>query len=521
MNKKFIFAALFSAALAFAPTTVNAQATNAAGEPIEVTDTKGYEVQPMDPAFQTMCEDIIRLQTEDPEKSNKIFSKLLRKISRKKEALVSVGDFFLNKNLYQVANICANQLYKLDPKYMPGLMFAGQVAKARGFATGSDSFFGIAGQKYDEVLAIDPNNVPALYQNVLVYKRINPAAAKDFLKRIEEINPNDYNVQRDYGDICYNADEYKNAVEYYQKYLKLCPADKLSESAAARYSNALYSTAQFETLKGFATQMESRFPNNITFPRMKFFADVNLGEIDAAKEDVQYITENKFAEDKYIYLDYEYEAALAKMEGNDLKAIDLYKKALSIADVESERGKRQAMSGYKALSKLYQRENQIQNAIEAYEKFMELRGEKPDLQDHFMLGRMDLMATRLDSAAITPEEREIFRERGDEHFAAIEEEKPDYFKAIALRAQLHMVGNKPLTKVAEIYDRLLQQTPKDLDNSAAVAYREQACRYLVWYYVENEEVEKLKDVIAELLSIDPESQVAVNAQKWIDMQANK
>ena len=155
---------------------------------------KGYEVPPLSEELSTMANEVIDLQLSDPDKANKSFTKLMRKIQKDKVGLLSVGQYFLDKNVYPCANQCAKQLYTLDPTYIPGLMFNGEVCMMR-------KDYGAAGQKFDEVLTVDSTFVPALKRNAFVYKNVNPHVAIEMLQKIKRVEPTNQAADRELGDI--------------------------------------------------------------------------------------------------------------------------------------------------------------------------------------------------------------------------------------------------------------------------------------------------------------------------------
>ena len=69
----FISLSLMLLALAFGVNSAQAQIS------------KGYEVVPMAADVQSMCEQVIDLQLDDPDKGNKIFMKALKKVSKDKK----------------------------------------------------------------------------------------------------------------------------------------------------------------------------------------------------------------------------------------------------------------------------------------------------------------------------------------------------------------------------------------------------------------------------------------------------
>ena len=140
----------------------------------------GYEVKPLNEELAAMANQVVDTQLSDPDEANKVFTKLIRKIRNSKEDLLSVGQFFLDKNVYPCADMCSKKLYEIAPDYIPGLMFSGEVCMYR-------KDYGMAGQKYEEVLALDSTYVPALKRNAFVYKNVNPHVAIEYLEKIRRV----------------------------------------------------------------------------------------------------------------------------------------------------------------------------------------------------------------------------------------------------------------------------------------------------------------------------------------------
>ena len=220
MKKTFFRTIALSAALLVGAGNVSAQ--------------KGYEVPPLDEKLAELANEVVELQISDPDKANKSFVKLLRKIRNDKEELLSVGQFFLDKNNYAGANQCAKRVYELAPDYIPGLMFSGEVCMLR-------KDYGGAGQRFDEVLLQDSTNIPALKRNAFVYKNVNPHVAVEMLQRIKRLEPDNFEADKELGDIAYNMSEYKNAVQAYSSYYEKEDKNKLDIRSCENYLMSLYS----------------------------------------------------------------------------------------------------------------------------------------------------------------------------------------------------------------------------------------------------------------------------------------
>ena len=86
MKKNLILSLLFAAACSFA-----------GGNSAQAQTVKGVDVPAMQADVQTMADEVMANQLNDPDEANKTFSKIVKKIKNDKEQLVAVGNFFLEK----------------------------------------------------------------------------------------------------------------------------------------------------------------------------------------------------------------------------------------------------------------------------------------------------------------------------------------------------------------------------------------------------------------------------------------
>ncbi len=474
--------------------------------------SKGYEVVPMAADVQSMCEQVIDLQLDDPDKGNKIFMKALKKVSKDKDQLISMGDFFLDKKVYQVAKMCADQVYKLDPKYIPGLMFAGLVHKTRGFATGNETFFGLAGQKYEEVLAIDPNNVDALHQNVTIYKKINPYAAVDYLKKIAEVNPNDYTVEKDLGDIDYDLKQYDTGRQHYKKYFELCPKAEWDQLAAQNYAICISSDHDFANLGEVCRTFSQQWPDDMVFKRMTFLSDVFTSETEKAAESVKYITEQEYADSLYGNLDYNPAMVYFRTIGDNENAL---KYALKLIEVDPSNT---AIWAEVASLQLVNGNNE--EAIEAYKKFF-AAGNEATADDYYRFGRAYYSASRAEG--IDADKQAQLIKEGDAAFLkAIElgaDEGNDMYVAGFWRARLYKTSDTPLAEAKDAYIDLLKQLG-EYNEYEVEGFRAEAYGYLVWYYVQVEDNATALRYAKEWLKYQPDNENAAQFKSILEQYVN-
>ena len=485
MKKNFFRTIAFAALMMVGVVSVSAQ------------NQKGYEVPPIEEEYRVLAQQVVDMQLADPDGANKAFMKLLRKVRKDKEALLSVGQFFLDNDNYPAANQCSKTLYELAPTYVDGLMFSGEVfMKAQNW--------GSAGQRFDEVLAQDPNNLPALKRNAFVYKNVNPYVAVDMLERIKQLDPTNFEADKDLGDIAFNANEYPKAVEHYTNYYNNVPKDKdvISIRSCENYLMALFSVGKFEEITKIVPELEVLAPNDMMVKRMKFFSSVEniaasidyTGALNTARENMGYITNKEYSDSLYLYLDYVYAANLEKEAGNLPEAIAYYESALKVDETK--------LNGYVELSKLYARAKRFDDAIASYKKFVDGTGmDKVKIADLLGYARTYVNACA-NQDSLSLEKRQEYIAAGDPIFATILERDSTAYQAMIFRARLHIInGNEPEDRPTELYREALKMMEGRENTNAS---RFEACRYLAFRGIKLDLLDEARQYVDIMLSIRPE-----------------
>lgn len=499
MKKNFIRVVALSAFLALSVNAAQAQ-------------SRSYDCPTLKPEYQTMAEEVVSLNMDNPEKANKVYMTLAKKIKGNKEDLVAVGTYFLENNNYPAANQCAKAVYELAPDYVPGLMFSGEVfMKAQRW--------GEAGGRFDEVLAIQPDNINALKRNAFVYKNVNPHAAIDYLNKIKEADPSYTEADKNLGDIYYKLDDYAKAIDCYNKYYTATPKEegKIDIAACENYLLALFSMSvkddtNLDRIISIVNEIKPLAPNDIIIPRMDFFAKYQKietamdydGAIKTAKEAEGYILNKQFADSVYIYTDYDYAAKLAKEEGNIADAINFYE--LAVKDLESkaegitdekkkEDNTNKRGSYYYEISNLYVRSKQAEKGIEVFEKYLALLGDKADISDKYTMGTKYLAAYQQEG--ITPEQKATFHDKAVEIFKGITTAETTNRLPIVLAYQMlarlsNTDSQKPLAEVHDYYLKVLSESDNDEIRNKAANARFEAARYLFFYYVTDPTTNKVE-----------------------------
>jgi len=491
MKQKLLYSLALAAMLLFGAGVAKAQ------------NDKGYEAKPLTGENAAMAQQVMEQQLEQPDKAYAVFLKMFKKIKNDKDELINVGDFFLNKRVFPLAKKCADQLYTIVPTYIPGLMFEGRVALLR-------HDYGNAGMRFDEVLRIDSTNISALKQNAHVYKNVNPAVAVEALERIQKIEPGNYSVQKELGDINYNLDKYKAAVKNYKAFFAAVPqdTDHIYQATVENYVNSLYSTADFFKLADVSRQYQTMFPKSIALKRMTFFADVNNEDTEKAKESIKYLTEKMFPDSFYIYLDYEYAGTFTADQLNDIPtAISYYEQALALDPSKA--------TGYKDVANLYSRNKQSEKAIERFTKYLSLVGDKVDSRDNLRLGEIYARASQ--DETIAADKRNEYFDKAVSLFEQFNSVETEQYQSSLMLARMFAgkgdIKSAEAGKARTYFEEVLKRCGTSDDVKSV---RIQALSYLVSYFIQNDMNAEARKVTTELLSVDPTNDLGKKASSFLN-----
>lgn len=497
--KKIFLSALVAAAAFFGASNAQAQ--------ISVN----FSTEPMTPEIAALAQQVFDQQA-NPEAANKTFGKLMGKIKKDKVQATAVGKFFLDKNIYPLANQCANAAYAADHTYEPGLLLGVGVKLLR-------KNYGEAGAKLDEILQNNPDNIEALRLSARVYKYVNPYAAKDILLQILEKEPENLDAQKQLGDIAYQLEEYKDACEAYGKFFAKTPNPTINELLAGEnYLLALMNQADFYTMKDMVAVLEPLVDEkDIVIPRMKFIAQMETFDYAGAAESVKYISEKRFADTLYVDLDYVYAATYANEIAEDLPLAIEYQKARIALDGTKPQP-------YKEVAQLYRRLKTPAEGLPYYKKHIETLGEKADEADKLGLGIYytavkDAIADIVNedgTTTVNSEAKLALIKEADPLFAEYMEVLPDKYQGAYYRAALWIVDKNAGEDAPKAwYEKTLEviQGLEAAEQEKAVTVKKTCLTYLMVYYLKNNNDELCKKYMQDILAIDPEHKLAKQIQQ--------
>lgn len=501
MKKNLLFSAALSVLLFFGIGAPKAQAQ------------EYYQAPPLNPELEVMAKQVVDLRLDDPEGANKVFAKLLKKIVGKTDDLLSVGTYFLKNNAYSAAVQCAKKIDdKLTAENVDICMF-----KAEVFMKGKK--YGEAGVMYESALAIDSNYVPAIKRLGFVYKNINPSLAIDYLQKLQRIEPDNYNVDKEIGDIYYKQFESSDrdkqinrdlSIESYQAYYTRAPKDTtvLDFDACQKYVFALFLKQESPKVGELSSEMNSLWPNAMVFKRMRFLADVDTYDLDAAAEHISYIVNQEYPDSSYKYLDYFYAAKLNELNSELEPAIEYYKKALAVDSTQA--------LAYKDLSNIYSQNQQAELGLETYKKYLEVIGDKADLSDKFFLGRRYVAVYQ--EPGVDPEKKQQCFDEANKIFAEVMEKKPDFIEVYIQCARLNNTDSSVANEtVKNYYLKVIEMTAETPDEYKR--QRLEASKYLFFYAinVEPNDLQLARRVLDIAAGINPNDKFVQQATKFMEM----
>lgn len=474
-----------------------------------------YQAPPLNPEFEVMAKQVVDLNLDDPEGANKAFAKLLKKIVGKKDDLFAVGDYFLKNNAYSAASQCAKKITdEMAGEDVNVYMFKGEV-----YMKGKQ--WGRAGEEYEKALYYDSTYVPAIRRNAFVYKNINPDAALDYLDKLKSIEPDNYKVDKDKGDIYYKQknlakkaiDKQKNlenAIESYGIYYNRAPKDStvLDFNSCQQYVLSLFEAQEAAKVGELSTEMLQLWPNALVFKRMRFLADVDTYDLDAAAEHVSYIVNQEYPDSSYKYLDYFYAAKYNELNSELEPAIEYYKKALAVDSTQA--------LAYKDLSNIYSQNQQAELGLETYKKYLEVIGDKADLSDKFFLGRRYVAVYQ--EQGVDPEKKQQCFDEANKIFAEVMEKKPDFIEVYVQCARLNNTDSSVANEtVKNYYLKVIEMTAETPDEYKR--QRLEASKYLFFYAinVEPNDMQLARRVLDIAAGINPNDKFVQQATKFMEM----
>lgn len=383
---------------------------------------------------------------------------------------------------------------------------------------------GEAAQQYDQAINFDPQCVLAYMKGAGVYEFINREQAATMLKKAIEIRPEYKIAYKELAQLYYRDGFYPQAIEAYKEFIK---GGDYTVEDLRRYSAAEYFSKNYDESMRLLEEGLQKNPNDFVLNRLLMYNSNDLKDFQtglAAGDKFFSLPLGKG--DTILIQDYKAYATILSEVGNKAKAVEQYKKLITLDPTNREL--------YKEVATITAAEDMYEDAAEFFKKYVELRGEEADAQDYYFLGRYYFFGAgnaAADTVSHTKEQAHAksvdLYNKADASFAIVMERFPDnssgYFWRARTNAQLDPETTKGLAK--PYYEGLVKVlTAKAEKDDSDQKNLIEAYRYLAYYhylqYVDHgkkaEDKNNIKSYSEKILELDPTNETATSFLNFIN-----
>lgn len=278
------------------------------------------------------------------------------------EALAGLGRAFLTAKNYEQAKVYADMAMKFGKNDAAGYILRGDIASAEDNGGEAASYYEMATQQA-------PQEPSAYVKYARVYQKVDPQGAVAMLEKLRSVKP-DYPVDAAAGYMYSSNNQLKSAMNYYNK---VQDPSTLEDYILFDYASTAYVLDEFEKAQNLADAGIHKYPQYSSFNRIGLFA------ADKQKKYAEAVTygKNLFAATdtiKYTAADYSYYADALINTGDTQAAVDAYKKISEVDPENKEVNKLIAMA--------YSKGKQFNEAVAAYNKYLEVMGDEITYKDY-------------------------------------------------------------------------------------------------------------------------------------------
>ena len=398
------------------------------------------------------------------------------------EALAGLGRAFLTAKNYEQAKVYADMAMKFGKNDAAGYILRGDIASAEDNGGEAASYYEMATQQA-------PQEPSAYVKYARVYQKVDPQGAVAMLEKLRSVKP-DYPVDAAAGYMYSSNNQLKSAMNYYNK---VQDPSTLEDYILFDYASTAYVLDEFEKAQNAGIH---KYPQYSSFNRIGLFA------ADKQKKYAEAVTygKNLFAATdtiKYTAADYSYYADALINTGDTQAAVDAYKKISEVDPENKEVNKLIAMA--------YSKGKQFNEAVAAYNKYLEVMGDEITYKDYDSFADIYLEQAE---AATTDADKDAAYKNAADMYGKIAE-KFDYAAIYAVNKQAtvyHLINPDVKAgialpyykKLVELVEAKADKTDSDV-NKLATAYT-----YLAVHYIQNDKKTEAKHWAAKLLEIRPD-----------------
>jgi len=390
---------------------------------------------------------------------------------------------------------------------------------AKGNALSIKNEGGAAVTAYEYALSAKPDYPLANYKIGEIFLRgKNYNEAANYYRKAVETDPNFAPAFRDLAELYFFARQYKRADEYYQSYMKV--SKKTDPETVLRASQLAFTADDYARSLQLLESIKDKLDGNTIIDRMFGWGYFKTNDMDKAIESLERFVASspeKVIADDYKYLGRAYNKMATDGKEYSEKGMEALKKA-----AELDTNATDAANTFKETAALYAKGKEWNNAVEAYEKGINLDSTSASTQDYYGLGiaylQNGLTITVPDSNTVDSVEladtRKNFFLKSDSTFAILAQKLPDWPYSYYWRASslyyINAIENMKNGTSLPYYEKFM--TLAEEDASVQPSFKTRALNYMAAYYqtTGNDPV-KAKELWERLLKIDPNNPQAKQA----------
>ncbi len=463
---------------------------------------KAIEADPEYP-YSYIGEGKLSLKNKNISSANDLFKKAIGFAKKNPAIHTAVAEAYIDVKQYDKAEEVLDKARSVKKNFSGIYVAEGDMLMAQGKT-------GDACAKYENAILFDPNDKVAYLKEARVYKTINADLALDILNRLIAVDAEYIPAYAELGETYYKKYHYNKAIEAYNKFIEIpgVPVKHLVNYASLLYFTKDYVKSLTEINKVLNVEQQ-----NLVMRRLQIYNNYELERYHVGLEFAERFMQS-VSKDDLIAQDYMYYGRLLDKNKNSELAIKSYEKALGIDENKTEI--------YKDLAVAYERIENYPEAINSYQKFIEM-DKNAGIMDLYSFGVICYSAANQkiaagDSLVKTPEmiandsiqSRQYFL-KSDSIFAEIIERSPDTYLGYFWRGRCN-VGLDPDAKeglAKPFYEEAL--TRLEATNEGGKRNKEiiECYRYLGYYFYMKEEVVSARNNFEKILRIDPQNEVAI------------
>jgi len=410
---------------------------------------------------------------------------------------IAAAEAYLANGQFDDAINYREKAKNIKVKYAPLAVLSGDIELAK-------KDVGAACSNYEMAILYDANCMEAYIKYARAYKGVNSPLAISKLNELKAKEPSFLLADRELGDLYYSNNEFKQATEYYDNYLK---SGNTSVADFTKYASSVFYSGDFKKALEVAQLGLQKSPRNPVFNRLAMYNFVSLQKYDDALKYADAFF-NKSDHPELSYYDYTYYGnALRAKKQYDL-AIEQFRKAYDLDNKQ--------IGFIKNISDMYAEKLDYVNAIATYNKFVSLLPEDKINADVYLdLGKLYYNYANVDKLDPTLKRNNLLK--ADTLFAKVVSIEPTVYRGSRWRA-LANFGLETETDfgLAKPY---YEQTLAIVEAKADAKYNSiinECSRYLGFYYYQKKDWVQSKVYWNKILAINPKDEVALRAIDGLD-----